>query len=132
MLMMEELKEGDSPRPGGSFFVPKTWRQPAGNNSRLGAFVVSTERRIAMKSQTKHHSRIRHPTGVKKKTIARKTPKCPERLFDCFAYKKGFCRCLSNTDFGGRSCPFFQNAMEISYGLIEAEIEQYRQIHGWR
>lgn len=34
--------------------------------------------------------------------------KCKDRHEDCFAYKRGLCILLTDTNFGKRSCPFYK------------------------
>lgn len=33
---------------------------------------------------------------------------CRDEKEDCFAYVIGGCRCLSDTNFNGRKCPFYK------------------------
>ena len=35
----------------------------------------------------------------------------------CFAYLEGHCQCLSDTDFGGRACPFFKTVKQYERDL---------------
>ena len=35
----------------------------------------------------------------------------------CFSYLEGHCQCLSDTDFGGRACPFFKTVKQYERDL---------------
>ena len=35
----------------------------------------------------------------------------------CFSYQEGRCQCLSDTDFGGRACPFFKTIKQYEKDL---------------
>ena len=35
----------------------------------------------------------------------------------CFSYEDGHCQCLSDTDFGGRACPFFKTIKQYERDL---------------
>ena len=35
----------------------------------------------------------------------------------CFSYQEGRCQCLSDTDFGGRACPFFKTVKQYEKDL---------------
>ena len=37
----------------------------------------------------------------------------------CFAYREGHCDCLSDTDFGGRGCPFFKSVKQYEEELVK-------------
>lgn len=48
----------------------------------------------------------------------------------CFSYQDGHCGCLSDTDFGGRACPFFKTVRQYekelrSYPMIEKHMQEY-------
>lgn len=46
-------------------------------------------------------------------------PKCPEGKIYCFAHvDSGRCRCLNNTDFHGKPCPFYKTAKEAGFAGI--------------
>lgn len=47
--------------------------------------------------------------------------RCQGKRDDCFAYiKGGQCRCLRNTDFNGKLCPFYKTRKEAGFiGLYE-------------
>lgn len=45
-------------------------------------------------------------------------PECKECKQDCFAYRKGKCSVLINTDFAtGRSCPFYKSKSKYAEDL---------------
>ncbi len=62
--------------------------------------------------------------------ITEKLPRCPDKHKDCFAYCRGGCRCLSDTNFGDRACPFFKIRYACNPLMIEAEILAYGYVHG--
>lgn len=37
---------------------------------------------------------------------------------NCFANNEGRCNCLSDSDFGGRKCPFFKTKKEFERGRL--------------
>ena len=53
-------------------------------------------------------------------------PVCMFDNKDCFALDDLHrCRCLTDTDFGGRPCPFYKSAEKTIYADIEKAIEKY-------
>lgn len=59
----------------------------------------------------------------KKKTD---NPVCMFDNKDCFALDDLHrCRCLVDTDFGGKPCPFYKSAEQTIYADIEKAIEKY-------
>lgn len=51
-------------------------------------------------------------------------PKCNMFAYDCHAYHNGHCKCLKDTNFGSKPCPFYKTEDQNDY---ECELIA----HGW-
>lgn len=41
--------------------------------------------------------------------------------YDCFANRRGRCRALTDTAFGGKGCPFYKTEAQASKGRAKAQ-----------
>ncbi len=50
---------------------------------------------------------------------------------DCFALREdGRCKCLTDTDFGGKDCSFYKPISEVDPDEIEQACKLYAETHG--
>ena len=51
--------------------------------------------------------------------------RCQGNREECFAYVKGGqCRCLRNTDFNGKPCPFYKTRKEAGFRSIDELLDE--------